>query len=165
MDNDVFLRDIQADDLPIFFEQQLDATANFMAAFTAKEPGDKDAFKAHWEKIINKETIIKKTIIYHGKVAGHVSSFEQFGEQEVSYWIGRQYWGQGVATKALFQFLDYINVRPLYARAAKDNTASIRVLQKCGFKIISEDKGFSNSRSEEVEEYILKLSSLQAIAD
>jgi hypothetical protein len=61
--------------------------------------------------------------------------------------------------------LDVGNSRPLYARAAKDNTASIRVLQKCGFKIISEDKGFSISRSEVVEEYILKLSSLQAIAD
>jgi RimJ/RimL family protein N-acetyltransferase len=151
----VYLRDINEDDLLIFFEQQLDTTANYMAAFTAKDPSDKATFKTHWNKILNSETIIKKTVIYNGEVAGYISSFERFGEREVSYWIGREYWGKGVATKALSQFLDYITIRPLYARAAKDNIASIRVLKKGGFEIISEDKGYSNSRSEEVEEYIL----------
>jgi len=154
----MMLRDVIEDDLSIFFEQQLDTTANFMAAFTAKDPSDKAAFKAHWEKILNNEAIIKKTVIYRGNVAGHVSSFEQFGEREVSYWIGREYWGKGVATEALSQFLDCITIRPLYARAAKDNIASIRVLEKCGFEIKGEDKGYSNSRAEEVEEFILKLS-------
>ncbi|TLS48218.1 GNAT family N-acetyltransferase [Paenibacillus antri] len=154
----VMLRDVIVDDLPIFFEQQKDMTANFMAAFTTKDPADKVAFKAHWEKILNNEAIIKKTVIFNEKVAGHVSSFEQFGEREVSYWIGREYWGRGVATKALSQFLDCITIRPLYARAVKDNIASIRVLEKCGFEIKGEDKGYSNARAEEVEEYILKLS-------
>jgi RimJ/RimL family protein N-acetyltransferase len=154
----VLLRDVIKDDLLIFFEQQLDTTANFMAAFTSKDPSDKIAFKAHWEKILNNETIIKKTVIYSGNVAGHVSCFEQFGEREVSYWIGREYWGKGVTTEALSQFLDCITIRPLYARAAKDNIASIRVLEKCGFEIKGEDKGYSNSRAEDVEEYILKLS-------
>lgn len=154
----VMLRDVIEDDLPIFFEHQMDTTANYMAAFTTKDPADKVAFKAHWEKILNNETIIKMTVIFNGKVAGHVSSFEQFGEREVSYWIGREYWGKGVATEALSQFLDCITIRPLYARSAKDNIASIRVLEKCGFEIKGEDKGYSNSRAEEVEEYILKLS-------
>ena len=154
----VMLRDVIDDDLSIFFEQQKDTTANFMAAFTAKDPSDNVAFKAHWEKILNNETIIKKTVTYCGKVAGHVLSFGQFGEWEVSYWIGREYWGKGVATEALSQFLDFITIRPLYARAAKDNIASIRVLEKCGFEMKGEDKGYSNSRAEQVEEYILKLS-------
>jgi RimJ/RimL family protein N-acetyltransferase len=154
----LMLRDVIEDDLPIFFEHQMDTTSNFMAAFTTKDPADKVAFKAHWKKILNNETIIKMTVIFNGKVAGHVSSFEQFGEREVSYWIGREYWGKGVATEALSQFLDCITIRPLYARSAKDNIASIRVLEKCGFEIKGEDKGYSNSRAEEVEEYILKLS-------
>jgi RimJ/RimL family protein N-acetyltransferase len=154
----VMLRDVIEDDLSIFFGHQMDTTANFMAAFTTKDPADKVAFKAHWEKILNNKTIIKMTVIFNGKVAGHVSSFEQFGEREVSYWIGREYWGKGVATEALSQFLDCITIRPLYARSAKDNIASIRVLEKCGFEIKGEDKGYSNSRAEEVEEYILKLS-------
>jgi len=154
----VTLRDVIEDDLAIFFEQQMDATANYMAAFTAKDPSDQAAFKAHWEKIMNNETIVKKTVVYTGNTAGHVASFEQFGEREVSYWIGREFWGRGIATEALSQFLDGISTRPLYARAAMDNIASIRVLEKCGFEIIGEDKGYSNSRAEEVEEYILKLS-------
>ena len=46
---------------------------------------------------------------------------------------------------------------PLYARVAKDNAASIRVLDKCGFKLHDEDRGFANARGEEIEEYILIL--------
>lgn len=154
----VILRDVIKDDLPIFYEQQMDPTANFMAAFTAKDPSDKAAFQAHWEKVLSNETIIKKTVMYSGNVAGHVLSFEQFGEREVSYWIGREFWGRGIATESLSLFLEAISTRPLYARAAKDNMASIRVLEKCGFEVQGEDKGYSNSRAEEVEEYILKLS-------
>ncbi|WP_242311025.1 GNAT family N-acetyltransferase [Bacillus cereus group sp. BfR-BA-01331] len=155
--SEVKLRDIIEEDLPIFFEQQLDSTANYMAAFTAKDPTDKDSFFDHWTKIIADETITIKTILLNGIVTGHVSNFEQFGESEVSYWIGKEYWGHGIATLALSEFLEYIKIRPLYARSAKDNLASIRVLEKCGFKIISEDKGFSNARGKDVEEFILKL--------
>lgn len=128
-----------------------------MAAFTAKDPSDRDAFTAHWTKIIGDKTIKKKTILFQDQIVGHISSFEQFGVPAVSYWIGKEYWGNGIATKALSQFLSDIEERPLYARAAKDNIASIRVLQKCGFKISGEDKGFSESRGEEVEEFILIL--------
>jgi RimJ/RimL family protein N-acetyltransferase len=95
---------------------------------------------------------------------GHVLSFEQFGEREVSYWIGREYWGQGIATQALAQFLDTLETHPLYARAAKDNIASIRVLEKCGFRISGKDKGFANGRGKEIEEFILKLEANESLA-
>jgi RimJ/RimL family protein N-acetyltransferase len=153
----VVLRDVAQEDLAIFFEQQLDPAANQMAAFTAKDPADRAAFERHWAKILADDAIINQTILFEGQVAGHVSSFKQFGEPAVSYWIGREYWGKGIATQALSLFLDLDRTRPLYARAAKDNAASIRVLEKCGFKIVGQDKGFSNSRGEEVEELILKL--------
>ncbi len=155
--NDVQLRDVIEEDLPVFFVQQLDSEANYMAAFTAKDPTDRDAFTAHWIKIFGDKTIKKKTILFNGHIAGHISNFEQFGVPSVSYWIGKEYWGNGIATKALSQFLSQLEERPLYARAAKDNIASIRVLQKCGFKISGEDKGFSDTRGEEVEEFILML--------
>ena len=157
MKNDVLLRDTTEDDLPIFFEQQLDRDANYMAAFTARDRTDKDAFTAHWAKILSDDTITNKTILFNEQVAGHVGCFERFGEPEVTYWIGKEYWGRGLATKALSDFLGYVKVRPLYARVAKDNIASIRVLEKCGFTMFGEDKGFSNARGEEVEEFILKL--------
>jgi hypothetical protein len=50
MRNDILLRNATEDDLPIFFEQQLDSDANYMAAFTARDPTDRDAFTAHWAK-------------------------------------------------------------------------------------------------------------------
>lgn len=156
------LRDVRESDLPQFYEHQLDPAANYMAAFTARDPADRDAFMAHWTKILADDTTIVKTILFDGHVAGHVASFKQFDKPEVTYWIGKEYWGKGIATKALSAFLDHLEARPLYARAAKDNIASLRVLEKCGFKIVGEDKGFANARGHEVEEFILKLEVLTA---
>lgn len=152
------MRDVFEEDLAIFFEQQRDPEANYMAAFTAKDPSDKAAFDAHWAKILGDETIIKKTVLYEGQVAGHISLFEHMGQPEVSYWIGREYWGKGIATRALSLFIRDIKTRPLYARAVKDHIASIRILGKNGFIIWEEDKGYAHARGEEVEEYIMKLS-------
>ncbi len=157
MTNNVLLRDVADSDLPIFFEQQLDPDANYMAAFTARDPADREAFMAHWAKIRGDAAITTKTILCDGQVAGNIACFEEFGELEIGYWIGKQYWGKSIATKALAAFLGHVKTRPLHARVAKDNIASLRVLQKCGFAIRGEDKGFAGARGAEVEEYILKL--------
>jgi RimJ/RimL family protein N-acetyltransferase len=154
---EIQLRDVIETDPSIFFEQQLDPEANYMAAFTRKDPTDKESFMAHWTRILNDESILIKTILFEGKVAGSVLSYVQSGEREVSYWLGKEYWGRGIATHALTELLDLIEERPLYARAAKDNIASLRVLEKCGFRIIGEDKGFANARGEDIEEYVLEL--------
>jgi len=145
MTNTILLRDIIESDLPIFFEQQLDPVATQMAAFPAR---DREAFMAHWTKILADETNILKTILFDGQVAGNIVSWEQSGEREVGYWLGREYWGKGIATRALSAFLDHVKTRPLCAHVAKHNRASIRVLEKCGFTITGE----------EVEEFILTLS-------
>ena len=83
--------------------------------------------------------------------------FEQDGKPEVTYWIGREFWGKGIATKALAEFLGHVPVRPLYARAAKDNVASIRVLTKCGFCVTGEERGFANAQGAEIQELVLEL--------
>jgi RimJ/RimL family protein N-acetyltransferase len=160
MPTQIQLRDVIEDDLPIFFEYQLDPEANRMAAFTAKDPADRKAFDAHWAKILADDTIIKKTIVVDGKVAGSAMRFPLFGKPSVAYWLGRQYWGKGIATKALKRFLRLVATRPLYASAARDNVASLRVLEKCGFKVIGEEKGFANARGEEVEEIFFELREL-----
>jgi RimJ/RimL family protein N-acetyltransferase len=157
LDRDVILREVTNSDLPHFFEHQKDPEANYMAAFTVKDPLDESAFMAHWDKVLTDPTIIVKTILFNSEVAGHVLSYQQSGKPEVSYWLGRNFWGQGTATRALELFLEQVKVRPLYARAAKDNKASLRVLEKCGFEVVGEDKGFSNARGQEVEEFILRL--------
>jgi RimJ/RimL family protein N-acetyltransferase len=153
----VVLRDVTEADLPIFFEQQLDPEANRMAAFTAKDPANRDAFMAHWARILRDDTISARTVLFEGQVAGHVASFERSGQPEVTYWLGREYWGRGLATRALSEFLGQIKARPLYARAARDNVASLRVLEKCGFTIAGYDRDFANARGIEVEEVILRL--------
>ena len=157
---EIVLRDVKQSDLPIFYEHQLDSSANYMAAFTARNPADKAAFTEHWNKIMADESVTVKTILYDGEVAGHVVSFKRFGNPEVSYWIGKEYWGKGIATQAFSEFLNQTKLRPLYARAAKDNNASLRVLEKCGFAITGEDKGYSNARGKDVEEFILVLGTI-----
>jgi RimJ/RimL family protein N-acetyltransferase len=126
-----------------------------MAAFTAKHPADRAAFDAHWRKVMDDPRIIIRTVLYRGEVAGYVLVHPWFGEPEIGYWLGKEFWGRGVATTALSAFLGIVMTRPLYARVAKDNIASRRVLEKCGFTISGEDKGFANARGAEVEEFIL----------
>ncbi len=155
MPTTILLRNVIASDLPIFFEQQLDPVANQMAAFPAR---DREAFTAHWAKIMADDNNILKTILYGDQVAGNIVSWEHSGEREVGYWLGRSFWGKGIATRALEMFLELVTARPLYAYVAKHNLASIRVLEKCGFTVAGEDKGLSSTGSEEVEEVILKLS-------
>ena len=153
----ILLRDVVEDDLAIFFEHQLDSTANHMAAFTARDPTDRAAFTAKWKKLLSDDIVTVRTILFEGHVAGHIASFEQSGQREITYWIGREYWGKGSATRALSVFLRDEKTRPLYARVAKDNVASLRVLEKCGFTICGHGKGYAHGRGEEVEECILKL--------
>ena len=153
MADDVLLREVTEADLPIFFEHQRQPEAVRMAAFPARE---QEAFMAHWAKILADETIIKQTISFRGQVAGNVVSFVQSGEREVGYWIGQEFWGQGIASRALGLFLEQETRRPLYAHVAKHNLASRRVLEKCGFKLYGEDT-WTNPDGERGEEYILKL--------
>ena len=148
----VSLREVAESDLDLFFVQQLDADANWLAAFTAPDPSDRHAFDAHWRKIRASDTVFNRTILYDGAIAGSVLSYEEEGRTEVSYWLGREFWGKGIATAALAHFLKLRTQRPLHARAAKDNLGSIRVLEKCGFTICGEDSGFANARGAEIDE-------------
>jgi len=153
----LLLREVTDDDLLIFFEQQLDPEANWMAAFTAKDPNDQEAFMAKWMRIRADENTVIRTIMVEEQVAGWVLKYVSEIGPEVSYWLGREFWGKSIATQSLEAFLQIQAIRPIYGRAAKDNLASLRVLEKCGFKITGEDKGFANARGEEVQEYTLVL--------
>ncbi|MGH9173690.1 MAG: GNAT family N-acetyltransferase, partial [Vicinamibacterales bacterium] len=116
---EVCLREVADDDLAIFFEHQRDPEANRMAAFPAREF---DAHTAHWRRILGDPTVLTRTILVDGNVAGSIASFEQAGQREVGYWIGRDYWGRSVATRALAAFLDLDQRRPLYAHVVAHNT-------------------------------------------
>ncbi|WP_431772791.1 GNAT family N-acetyltransferase [Streptomyces cucumeris] len=153
----VRLREVTREDLPVLFDFHRDPEAIRMAAFTAEDPGDREAFDARWERILDDDAVLKRTVLYGGRVAGNVMSFEQFGDPSVGYWIGREHWGRGVATRALAAFLELVPDRPLYARAAKDNTGSLRVLEKCGFTVSGEERGYASARGTEIDELVLVL--------
>jgi RimJ/RimL family protein N-acetyltransferase len=133
----VVLREVDENDLEVFFEQQLDPEATAMAAFPAR---DREAHFAHWRKIAANGTAMNRTVLVDGQVAGNIGSWDLGGERYVGYWIGKSYWGRGVATSALSQFLEIVSIRPLYAHVAQHNRGSIRVLEKCGFRLIGENQ-------------------------
>jgi RimJ/RimL family protein N-acetyltransferase len=153
----VQLRDVVDADLPIFFEHQRDPVANHMLAFNPRDPADREAFNAHWAKILGDDTITIKSVLLDGEVAGNVMDFVRNGLPEVGYAIGRPYWGKGVATRALELHLRKLRVRPLYAAAATDNLASIRVLEKCGFAPYRYDRVFAGARGTEIDAVFLRL--------
>lgn len=159
MANSIQLRDVRDSDLPIFFEHQIDPEATQMASFPSR---GRDGFMAHWTKTMADKSVVIKTILFNGDVAGNIVCFEQLGEREVGYWLGKEYWGKGIATRALEEFLKQIPTRPLYAHVAKHNIGSRRVLEKCGFVVSGEDKFFSQILGDDIEEYILILSADQA---
>lgn len=154
----VALRPTTVADLDILFHFQLDPEAIHMAAFTPKDPADKQAYISKYTRLLSDPTINNQTILLDGVIAGSIAKFIMEGEAEITYWIDKQYWGRGVATAALTQFLKLETSRPLHARAVFDNRGSQRVLEKCGFVKIGEDKGFANARQGETKEYIYRLS-------
>ncbi|MET9020952.1 GNAT family N-acetyltransferase [Actinopolymorpha sp. NPDC004070] len=154
---DVRLRTVEDADLAYFFVHMQDPEAIRMAAFTPADPSDRDAFETRWQRIRTNPTGTVRTILADGQVAGHVASFEYAGSTEVTYWLGREHWGRGIATRALRELLTEVTVRPLHARTVQDNAASLRVLERCGFRRCGEARGFANGRGAEVPEFVLVL--------
>ncbi len=153
MSNEVRLRNVEFDDLPIFYEQQLDTDATHMAAFPAR---DRAAFDAHWAaNILGNPAAITQAILLDGRVAGNIGSWPQDGDRLVGYWIGKEYWGKGVATRALAAFLHLVTERPLHAHVARHNVGSVRVLEKCGFILEREES--VEVAGEDVAELVLVL--------
>jgi len=131
----VTIRDVRSSDLPIFFEQQLDPDAVRMAVFFSR---NREAFDAHWKKILTNPDCVVQTIEHNGEVAGNLGTWADGDHRLLGYWLGKSFWGKGIATRALMRFLEF-DPRPLQAHVAKSNVASIRVLEKCGFRMIGED--------------------------
>ena len=131
----VELRDTVEDDLPILFRHQADPEASAMAAFPSR---DWEAFVAHQAKIAAGSDMLQQTILVDGEVAGDIGSWQTEDDRNVGYWIGRSFWGRGVATAALRAFLQLETTRPLTAYVAAHNLGSRRVLEKCGFEVVRE---------------------------
>ena len=153
----VSLRPAVVTDIQFFFRLQQDEQASWMAAFTSTELNDRDAFEARWRRILTEPEVSVFVVVDEGVPVGQVLSFVVDGEREVSYWVDRQHWGRGIATEALRLLLARVEVRPLFARAAQDNSGSLAVLRHNGFTVIGEDVGPAAARGAMVKEYVLRL--------
>lgn len=159
MTNDtITLTETKKEDLNAFFQFQLDKEASYLAAFTPKDPNDKTAYIEKYTKFLSDPAINMRTIKVNNEIAGSIAKFVMEGEAGITYWIDKTFWGKGVATTALKNFLAIENTRPIFGRVAFDNFGSQRVLEKCGFIKTGTDKGFANARQAEIEEFIYKLS-------
>ena len=151
---EVGLRAVEDADLDVFFEHQRDTEASGMAAVDAR---DKDQFAAHWVRVRANETAVLRTIVAGGAVAGNVVSWVQDGQRLLGYWVGREYWGRGIATAALAQFVRQLPTRPLWAHVATHNAGSIRVLEKAGFRRDREQEAAMPGPEDGIEEFVFRL--------
>ena len=152
--HDVRLREVVDADLPTFFRHQLDPDANRMCV---SHPRDEATFHAHWAKVLADPTVVCKAILADGELVGRIGCFQMDGLDAVGYWIGQEFWGRGIATRALALLLEEVPLRPLHARAAKSNVASIRVLERCGFAVTGYRMSLPDDLFPECEEALLVL--------
>ncbi len=154
---DIKLRPTEISDLDFLFQFQLDKEGGYLAAFMPKDPTDKFAYLEKYTKLLDDPTVNNQTIFFDNIIVGSIAKFVIEGDTEITYWIDRKFWGKGIATKGLKEFLLIETNRPIFGRVAFDNLGSQKVLEKCGFKKVGTDKGFANARQAEIEEYIYKL--------
>lgn len=154
---DIQLRPTVMADLDTLFQFQLDKEGAYMAAFMPKNSTDKEAYLIKYAKLLDDPAVNNQTIILDDVIVGSIAKFVMEGNTEITYWIDRKFWGQGIATKALNEFLALVKRRPIFGRVAFDNFGSQKVLENCGFHKIGSDKGFANARQMEIEEFIYKL--------
>ena len=153
----IALRPVEDADLDGLFDQERDPEAVRMAAFTAEDPDDRRAFDAHMARVRSSPDITLRAITCDGPLVGSIASFVSGDQTEVTYWIDRPAWGRGIASQALELLLKLVVFRPLHARAASDNIASLRVLQKAGFDLVGTENSYAPGRGREIEETILRL--------
>jgi RimJ/RimL family protein N-acetyltransferase len=152
----VALRPVADADLESIFEQQRDPESVLMAAFTTDDPSDRAAFDAHMARIRSDAGIVHRAVTCNGLLVGTIAAFVVDGDTEVTYWIDRAWWGRGIASRALALLLGEVTTRPLHARVASDNAASLRVLRKSGFAVVGTEVSYASARGDEIEETILR---------
>jgi len=154
---EIGLRAVRDDDLDAIYDQMRDPEAVRMAAFTAEDPDDRDAFDAHLVRLRTTPEILLRAITVDGELAGTIASFVVDGDTEITYWLDRSWWGLGITTQAVALFLDLVPVRPITARAASDNAGSLAVLRKTGFRPVGLEVAYATARGKEIEETVLRL--------
>jgi RimJ/RimL family protein N-acetyltransferase len=135
-DHMVTLRAVEPGDIAIFYDFQVEPGSAEMVGMPTRE---RAAYEAYWQRNLQNPTNVTRTIAVDDVVAGYIASFDLEGERGIGYWIGQAFWGRGVATAAVHQFVHDIEHRELMAHVAKHNIGSLRVLQNNTFLLVGED--------------------------
>lgn len=144
-------------DLEVFYKNQADKEAIFMAAFTSEDPYNKEAYLKKWTRLMSVDSVNMQTILVDDVVVGCVVKFVMGGDSDISYALDKKFWGKGITTEAVKKFLKVETNRPLFGRVANDNYGSQKILEKKGFIKIGTNTDFANGRGKEIEEFIYKL--------
>lgn len=120
-------------------------------------PRSAEVFYPLFARVLTDENVTARAILADELPVGSVSCFVRDGRKYVGYWLDRGHWGRGIATRALRLLLDEVSARPLHARVARSNGASIRVLEKCGFVVVGYDMHPGDERFPACEEAQLVL--------
>ena len=150
----VRLRPVEPGDLAALFRFQSDPESARMAAVI---PRSAEAFEAHWARSLADPATTPRVILADGVTVGQIACFPADDRPHVGYWIDRAHWGRGIAGRALALLLEEVPTRPLYARAAATNAASIRVLQRCGFTLTGYEHAPATERYLACEEALFVL--------
>lgn len=149
----VSLRPVIESDLEAIFVHQSDPIANQLAQFP---PRDREAFFKHWhQNILGQVNVLPRAILVDGKFVGNIGHWQSDGQALIGYWIDREYWGKGIATQTLAQFLPLVSLRPLFAHVAKHNLASQRVLLRHGF-VLTDQLIQESEDTEALLEFVLR---------
>lgn len=149
----VSLRPIIESDLEAIFVHQSDPIANQLAQFP---PRDREAFFKHWhQNFLGQVNVLPRAIVVDGKFVGNIGHWQSDGQALIGYWIDREYWGKGIATQTLAQFLPLVSLRPLFAHVAKHNLASQRVLLRHGF-VLTDQLIQESEDTEALLEFVLR---------
>lgn len=153
----VRLRRTEVADVPALFRIQLDPAGNELAG---TKPRDREAFEARWRDILRPGSsagVVPRVILVDGLLVGSINVFPQEGTESIGYWIAREHWGRGIATRAIRLLLDEVATRPLFARVIAHNVASVRALERNGFVVTSRHRTESNERYVAAERFVLRL--------
>ena len=106
-----------------------------MAMFPSR---DRDAFFSHWARTRARADARTMTITYGDAVAGNIGSWEDGEQVFLGYWIGKSYWGRGIATAALSAYVTEHEPR------------------LCGFELVSRTTEFDPAFGVDVEELLME---------